>query len=71
MAVVTFDAHHPFTSLLACGKGLLARFAEYQARRRDYWLVKEQLRGMSDRELNDLAIGRSDFHAIAQGTFRR
>lgn len=39
------------------------------------WLQKqavlEELHGCDDRILQDLGIGRSDFDAIASGTFRR
>lgn len=46
---------------------LTARFAAYLARRREL----HELAMMSDRDLRDLAITRSDFPAIEAGTFRR
>lgn len=46
MAVVTFDAHHPFTSLFACGRGLLARIAEHRKQRREVRRLADVLCGM-------------------------
>ena len=47
MAVVTFDAHHPFTSLFACCKGLLARIAEHRQQRREVRRLADMLCSMN------------------------
>lgn len=70
MAVVPFDAHHPFTSLYACGKDLLARIAEHREQRREVRRLADVLCSMNSRELNDLAISRSEVDAVARGTHR-
>ena len=47
MAVVTFDAHHPFTSLFACAKGLLARIAKHRKQRREVRRLADVLCSMN------------------------
>ena len=47
MAVVTFDAHHPFTSLFACGRGLLAGIALQREQRREVRRLADVLCSMN------------------------
>ncbi|PYG30324.1 DUF1127 domain-containing protein [Pelagimonas varians] len=53
---------------VALVRGLIADAQDYMARRKEYNRVMQELMSLNDRELNDVGLSRSDFHAIAVET---
>ena len=48
-------------------RGLVARFAKWREERRNYQQVLFELEQLSDRDLADIGINRSDIRAVARG----
>lgn len=53
---------------LAMVRGLIADAQDYMARRKEYNRVMNELSSLNVRELDDIGLSRSDFHAIAVKT---
>lgn len=49
-------------------RSITADITDYLARRAEYNRVMSELSLLNDRELNDVGLSRSDFHAIAAET---
>ena len=71
MAAITFTPAHPFAALAARCKELMNRYAAHRARQAEYYRVMNELLRLTDRELYDMDITRSDFDAIASGRYTR
>ena len=60
--MVTLSTNTPRTGLFA---GLVLRFKEARARHDAYARTFDELNRLTDRELNDIGIGRGDIREIA------
>ena len=59
---ITLPANIPFADRLS---GLRANLADKLAKRNVYLTTLRELQGLTDRDLNDLGLSRSDIKAIA------
>ena len=71
MLGVTANDDRPPNSVTAYAKELLAAVKAALSESFAYRRRMAELQGLDERELTDIGIGRSDFDAIARGTYRR
>ena len=70
MLGVTANDDRPPNSVTAYAKELIAAVKAALARGLAYRRRMAELQNLDERELTDIGIGRSDFDAIARGTYR-